>query len=199
MAVQTRKFDDRPQLVASVGYSENGAKKPCDFCLFSGAEPAQVGLTPERSPRRARVQGPLIVCHDAGSDARARWFSTWLLSGSRLTHVLQSDGVLWQQTVAACSRRRWFAVSLPVHAVNLMPERRIVIGDADTARVLQGLQHFEPYQHSGHIFHKAPREECVLGGLRNYQKLRFQEVNSLSDSACYSASGRGQGSSGDAE
>ena len=39
---QTRMYDGRPQLVASVGYSESGIKKPCDFCLFEGSVPAEV-------------------------------------------------------------------------------------------------------------------------------------------------------------
>jgi len=46
--VQTRMYEGRPQIVASVGYSESGVKKPCDFCLFSGAEPPEVSMMPRK-------------------------------------------------------------------------------------------------------------------------------------------------------
>ena len=39
-------YEGRPQLVASVGYSESGVKKPCDFCLFDGTEPPEVTIEP---------------------------------------------------------------------------------------------------------------------------------------------------------
>ncbi len=55
---------------------------------------------------------------------------------------------------------------------------QILICIAEERRhVLQGLQHFEPYQHSGHMFTKTDREECILGSLRTYFKMDFQPVS----------------------
>ena len=49
----------------------------------------------------------------------------------------------------------------------------------DTARTLQGVQHFKPYQHSGHIVTKSDREECILGSLRSYLKMDFMPVSAV--------------------
>ena len=45
--------------------------------------------------------------------------------------------------------------------------------------MLQGLQHFQPYQHSGHTFTKSDREECILGSLRGYFNMEFKPVRLL--------------------
>jgi len=52
-------YEGRPQIVASVGYSESGVKKPCDFCLFSGAEPPEVSMLNDIFPK---LMGRRTLC-----------------------------------------------------------------------------------------------------------------------------------------
>ena len=45
LGVQAKRWQERVQLVASVGTSASGALKPCQFCLFDADTPPEVRVS----------------------------------------------------------------------------------------------------------------------------------------------------------